>query len=49
MMAGGIIIASWGGFKNKTYTMAISAFGFGLGTVLLGIVPVFGFTFLLWR
>ncbi|MCM3388731.1 MFS transporter [Ureibacillus chungkukjangi] len=41
MMAGGIIIASWGGFKNKTYTMAISAFGFGLGTVLLGIVPVF--------
>lgn len=41
MMAGGIVIASWGGFKNRTHTMSISAFGFGLGTVLLGIVPVF--------
>ena len=41
MMIGGIVIASWGGFKNKTHTMTISAFGFGIGTILLGIVPVF--------
>ncbi len=41
MMIGGIIMASWGGFKNKTYTMTISAFAFGICTVLLGVVPVF--------
>lgn len=41
MIVGGIVIASWGGFKNKTHTMALSAFVFGLCTLLLGIVPVF--------
>jgi len=41
MMAGGGIIASWGGFKNKVYTMAIASFVMALSTFALGIVPVF--------
>ncbi|MBY0161664.1 MFS transporter [Cytobacillus firmus] len=41
MMAGGGIIASWGGFKNKVYTMAIASFVMAVSTFALGIVPVF--------
>nr|AIA10459.1 major Facilitator Superfamily [uncultured bacterium] len=41
MMAGGGIIASWGGFKNKVYTMAIASFIMAASTFALGIVPVF--------
>ena len=35
------IIASWGGFKNKVYTMAIASFVMAVSTFALGIVPVF--------
>lgn len=41
MMIGGALIASWGGFKNRTYTMALSSILFALSTLLLGIVPNF--------
>lgn len=41
MTAGGIIMASWGGFKNKIHTMALSTLVTGLCTVALGIVPNF--------
>lgn len=41
MMIGGGLIAAWGGFKNKIYTMAISGLIMGLCTVALGIVPSF--------
>lgn len=41
MMAGGGIIASWGGFKNKVYTMTFASLIMGVCTVALGIVPVF--------
>ncbi|GKU80813.1 MFS transporter [Niallia sp. NCCP-28] len=41
MMLGGIIIASWGGFKNKTYTMTLSSLIMGLSTFALGVIPVF--------
>ncbi|GIP03524.1 MFS transporter [Paenibacillus lautus] len=41
MMAGGGIIASWGGFNNKVYTMAIASFVMAVSTFALGIVPVF--------
>ena len=43
MMAGGAVIAVWGGFKNRTYTMALSSIIFGVCTFLLGIVPNFWF------
>jgi DHA3 family macrolide efflux protein-like MFS transporter len=41
MMAGGAIIASWGGFRNKVYTMTIANLTMGICTLVLGIVPVF--------
>src|SRR5690606_29589709 len=41
MMLGGIVIASWGGFKNKIHTMSLACVLFGLCTFLLGIVPLF--------
>ncbi|WNF23386.1 MFS transporter [Mesobacillus jeotgali] len=41
MMAGGAIIATWGGFKNKVKTMAFAGFIMGACTLALGIVPIF--------
>lgn len=41
MMAGGLLMASWGGFRNKIYTMVTAFMIMGLGTVALGIIPVF--------
>jgi len=41
MMVGGILIASWGGFKNKYQTMVFSTFIMAIGTIALGLVPVF--------
>lgn len=42
MMAGGIIMASWGGFKNRVHTMTLSSFVMGACTFLLGIISFFG-------
>lgn len=41
MMVGGLILASWGGFKNKVHTMVLAILAIGSGTLLLGIIPVF--------
>jgi DHA3 family macrolide efflux protein-like MFS transporter len=41
MMGGGILIAAWGGFKNKVKTMILASLVMGAGTVSLGIVPIF--------
>ncbi|WP_419871188.1 MFS transporter [Candidatus Pristimantibacillus sp. PTI5] len=41
MMAGGAIIASWGGFRNKVYTMTFGNLIMGVCTLVLGIVPIF--------
>lgn len=41
MMAGGLLMASWGGFKNKVRTMVLSGVLMGVCTVALGVVPVF--------
>jgi len=41
MMVGGAIIASWGGFKNKVYTMTIASLIMALCTIALGLTPVF--------
>ncbi len=41
MMAGGILISVWGGFKNKVYTMVLSWLLFGVTTVLFGVIPNF--------
>jgi DHA3 family macrolide efflux protein-like MFS transporter len=41
MMLGGLLIASWGGFKNKIHTMTLSNFIVGSCTFALGVVPIF--------
>lgn len=41
MMAGGGLIAAWGGFKNRMHTMAAATFLFGLCTAALGLVHNF--------
>lgn len=41
MVVGGILMASWGGFANKLYSMATATLIFGLCTVMLGIPPSF--------
>lgn len=41
MLVGGGIIAAWGGFKNRIYTMVLSGALFGIGAFALGVVPDF--------
>ena len=41
MMAGGLIIGIWGGFKNRIYSMALAIALCGFLSVALGLVPVF--------
>ncbi|MBD8070647.1 MFS transporter [Bacillus sp. PS06] len=41
MMAGGGIIAAWGGFNNKIHTMTLASIIMGLCTFALGVVPIF--------
>jgi DHA3 family macrolide efflux protein-like MFS transporter len=59
MMLGGILIATWGGFKNRTYTMSLSCALCGILAVGLGLAPNFwlylaimaamGLSFPLWN
>lgn len=41
MMLGGMIIASWGGFRNRIHTMTLSSFVMGICTFALGVIPIF--------
>lgn len=41
MMAGGIAMASWGGFKNRIHSMTLASFIIGACTFLLGVIPNF--------
>lgn len=41
MVGGGLLMASWGGFKNRIHTMAFAGFVLGVCTFGLGAVPVF--------
>ena len=41
MLAGGIVMASWGGFRNRIHTMALSCMVIAVCTLALGIVPAF--------
>lgn len=41
MIAGGIMIAYWGGFKNKIHTMLLASLIMGCSIFALGVVPVF--------
>lgn len=41
MLIGGIIIASWGGFKNRMLSMGVATFILGALTIGLGLIPIF--------
>jgi DHA3 family macrolide efflux protein-like MFS transporter len=41
MILGGIIMAYWGGFKNKLHTMVLSNFVIAICTFALGTVSIF--------
>lgn len=41
MLVGGILMFSWGGFKNKVFTMVSANIVIGLFTMALGITPIF--------
>jgi DHA3 family macrolide efflux protein-like MFS transporter len=41
MIGGGLLIASWGGLKNKAHTMALANLFFGACTIALGVIPDF--------
>ena len=41
MMMGGLLIGIWGGFKNKSHTMALSTFLLGIGAIGLGLIGNF--------
>lgn len=41
MMLGGLLVAAWGGFRNRTHTMALATFGIGASVFALGVVPTF--------
>ncbi|MEG0384464.1 MAG: MFS transporter [Solibacillus sp.] len=41
MMIGGILIATWGGFRNRVYTMMFAGVVMAICTILLGILPIF--------
>ncbi|MDR1664795.1 MAG: MFS transporter [Clostridiales bacterium] len=41
MMIGGIVIAAWGGFKNKAHSMLLAWMLYGVSTLLFGVIPNF--------
>ena len=41
MISGGLLIAAWGGFKNRIYTMGLGCLLFGILAIGLGITPIF--------
>jgi DHA3 family macrolide efflux protein-like MFS transporter len=41
MMGGGILMATWGGFKNKIHTMCLSYLAVAICTFLVGVVTNF--------
>lgn len=41
MVAGSLAISVWGGFKNKSHTMALSTVLLGVGTIGLGVITDF--------
>ncbi len=47
MIAGGILLSIWGGFKRRIITSFVGIIGIGIGCVLIGLVPADKFYLLL--
>ena len=48
MLAGGVLIGIWGGFKNRMFTLALTCVLFGLGSIGLGLVNNFWIYLSIW-
>jgi DHA3 family macrolide efflux protein-like MFS transporter len=48
MMLGGLLIGFWGGFANKTHTLAFACGVIGIGTVMLGFLSSFWLYLATW-
>jgi DHA3 family macrolide efflux protein-like MFS transporter len=49
MIAGGVIMSTWGGFRNRSYSMGAGNVLIGMGTIGIGLVPEFwGYLALMW-
>ena len=44
MIAGGLLLSAWGGFKRRILTSLMGIFGLGLGFLLIGLLPPTLFT-----
>jgi DHA3 family macrolide efflux protein-like MFS transporter len=44
VIAGGIILGVWGGFKRRIITAMVGLMGIGIGTLVLGTLPPWAFT-----
>ncbi len=39
IIAGGLLLSLWGGFKRRTYTSLLGVFGLGIGVLAIGMAP----------
>lgn len=39
IIAGGLTLSAWGGFKKRLYTSMLGLVGMGVGTILIGLAP----------
>jgi DHA3 family macrolide efflux protein-like MFS transporter len=44
VIAGGVLLGVWGGFKRRIITAMVGLMGIGIGTLVLGVLPPGGFT-----
>ncbi len=43
MVAGGVTLSIWGGFRRKVYTSILGLLGMGVGTLIVGVTPASAF------
>jgi DHA3 family macrolide efflux protein-like MFS transporter len=43
VIAGGLLLGVWGGFKNRIYTTLIGLLGIGAGSLLIGLAPAWAY------
>jgi DHA3 family macrolide efflux protein-like MFS transporter len=44
---GGLLLSIWGGFKRKIITSMLGLIGMGVGVLIVGLIPGWGYTFAL--
>jgi DHA3 family macrolide efflux protein-like MFS transporter len=47
VVLGGLLLSIWGGFKRKIITSMLGLIGMGVGVLIVGLIPGWGYTFAL--